>query len=154
MIHIWKQVQSLPIDIRTAWDFFSTPENLNEITPPDLSFKIHSSLPARVYPGLMIVYDVSVFKGIRFEWVTEITHVRELDFFVDEQRFGPYSLWHHEHHFKEIVGGVEMIDIVHYKLPFGWLGDRFHKIMIEPKLKKIFDYRRLTLKQRFGVYPK
>jgi ligand-binding SRPBCC domain-containing protein len=151
MIHTWNQVQRLPIDIKTAWDFFSKPENLNDITPPDLRFKTLSDPPTHFYPGLFIIYQISVFKGIHFEWVTEITHAQEPNFFADEQRSGPYALWHHEHHFKEVEGGVEMEDKVYYKLPLGWLGNLFHNALVKPKLKHIFEYRRAVLENRFGV---
>jgi ligand-binding SRPBCC domain-containing protein len=141
MIHILKQQQFLPISIEHAWDFFSRPENLNEITPPDLSFKIKSTLLEKVYAGQMIIYKVSPFKNIAFDWLTEITQVNEPHFFIDEQRFGPYALWHHEHHFKEVAEGIEMIDIVSYELPFGRLGKLVEPFLVAPKLKEIFDYR-------------
>ena len=149
MIHVLKQVQFLPIDINEAWAFFCRPENLNEITPSDLSFDILTELPPKVYPGLMIRYKVSPFKGVKFDWLTEITHVNEPHFFVDEQRRGPYALWHHEHHFRSVDGGVEMTDIVHYKLPFGIIGNLFHGLLVAPKLKLIFDYRKTVLAEKF-----
>jgi ligand-binding SRPBCC domain-containing protein len=150
MIHIIKQTQFLPISIDKAWDFFSTPENLNKITPDDLSFKINSELPPKVYAGQMIIYKVSPFKNIAFDWLTEITQVNEPHFFIDEQRFGPYALWHHEHHFKAVDGGVEMTDIVHYKLPFGWFGNLFHRLLVKPKLNQIFNYRLKVLEVMFN----
>lgn len=150
MIHVLTQNQFLPIDLKAAWEFFSTPKNLNEITPPDLSFKICSDLPQTVYPGLMIVYKIAMMKVIRFEWVTEITHIQEPKFFVDNQVFGPYSMWHHEHHFEEVPGGVMMKDIVHYKLPLGWFGNLFHGLLVKPQLKAIFQYRKDVLEKRFG----
>jgi ligand-binding SRPBCC domain-containing protein len=100
----------------------------------------------------MIVYSVGVFKGFPFEWVTEITQVHEPQFFVDEQRFGPYALWHHEHHFREVPGGVEMTDMIHYKLPLGRLGNLFHNILVKPRLKRIFEFRRTALEKRFGLF--
>ncbi|MEN9523110.1 MAG: hypothetical protein RL065_1487 [Bacteroidota bacterium] len=150
MIHIIKQTQFLPISMEKAWDFFSTPENLNKITPDDLSFKINSALPSKVYAGQMIIYKVSPFKNITFDWLTEITQVNEPHLFIDEQRFGPYALWHHEHHFKEVDGGVEMTDIVHYKLPFGWFGNLFHGLLVKPKLNQIFSYRYKVLEAMFS----
>ena len=150
-VHIYRQKQFLPIDLNTAWDFFSRPENLNEITPRDLKFEICSLLPEKVYPGLMILYKVGVFKGFSFEWATEITHVQEPQFFVDEQREGPYKMWHHEHHFRSVYGGVEMTDIVHYKLPLGWFGNLFHGLLVKPKLRQIFDYRVEALNKKFGI---
>jgi len=117
-MHQLKKVQKLPINLQTAWDFFSSPKNLVTITPDELGFTILSELPEKMYPGLFIKYKVTPLLGIPLTWVTEITHVEELQFFVDEQRVGPYSIWHHQHFFKEIPGGVEMTDIVDYKLPF------------------------------------
>ncbi|MFM2224964.1 MAG: hypothetical protein RJA07_1166 [Bacteroidota bacterium] len=145
MIHVLKQTQFLPINIQQAWDFFSSPENLNKITPPDLDFVIKSDLPTKVYAGQMIQYKVSPFKGIAMDWLTEITQVNEPYFFIDEQRRGPYSLWHHEHHFKTVDGGVEMTDIVHYQLPLGWLGNMMHGIIVKPKLQHIFNHRKQVL---------
>ena len=149
MIHILEQQQFLPISIEQAWDFFSRPENLNEITPPDLSFKIKSTLPEKVYAGQMIIYKVSPFKGVEFDWLTEITQVQSPNFFIDEQRRGPYSLWHHEHHFKTVDGGVEMTDIIHYQLPFGWFGNLFHGMIVLPKLNQIFRFRKKILEKKF-----
>jgi len=146
MVHIHKQVQFLPVDLETAWNFFSRPENLNDITPPDLNFKVRSKLPERIYPGLMIVYKITIFK-LPFEWITEITHVHD-NYFVDEQRKGPYRLWHHEHHFKEVEGGVEMTDLVHYHLPFGWFGNLFHGLLVKPQLREIFEFRKRILAER------
>ena len=149
MVRVKKQVQVLPVSIAEAWAYFSRPENLNEITPPDLSFTILSELPDRVYAGLMICYRLGIYPGVKVNWVTEITHVAPPHYFVDEQRRGPYSMWHHEHHFREVNGGVEMTDIVHYQLPFGWLGDMLHGLLVAPKLTAIFDYRRKALTEQF-----
>jgi ligand-binding SRPBCC domain-containing protein len=150
MVHVLKQTQFLPIDISVAWNFFSRPEHLNEVTPPDLSIEVKSELPTTIYPGLMISYKVSPFKGVRLNWLTEITHANEPDSFVDEQREGPFALWHHEHHFMAAEGGTEMTDIVHYELPFGRIGNLFHKHRVLPKLNKIFNYRKDVLGKRFG----
>jgi ligand-binding SRPBCC domain-containing protein len=150
MVHVFKQTQFLPVDIKTAWNFFSTPENLNDITPPELRFQILTKLPPKAYTGLMIAYKVQVFKGVVVDWLTEITHVDEHHFFVDEQRKGPYRIWHHEHHFVEVAGGVEMTDIVHYMLPFGWFGNLFHGLIVKPKLDKIFSYRVDAVNALFG----
>lgn len=145
-----KSIQKLPIDLKTAWDFFSSPKNLSVITPPDLDFVIKSELPEKMYPGMMIKYTVKPMLGIPVTWVTEITHVEDLKFFVDEQRVGPYSIWHHQHFFKEIEGGIEMTDIVDYKLPFGIIGDITHPFLVKPRLNQIFDYRFKKLEELFG----
>jgi ligand-binding SRPBCC domain-containing protein len=149
MVHVLKQIQVLPISPQQAWEFFSRPENLDDITPADLRFEVLSHLPPRIYLGLMITYKISPFKGVRLDWVTEITHVNEPWYFVDEQRTGPYSLWHHEHHFKEVPGGTEMTDIVHYQLPFGPIGNLFHRLLVLPKLKRIFAFRKEVLAKKF-----
>lgn len=149
MIYKLERTQFLPISLEKAWDFFSRPENLNEITPEELSFKIISKLPPSVYPGLMIAYKVKPFPIVAFDWLTEITHVQAPHFFVDEQRVGPYKLWHHEHHFEACDGGVLMTDIVHYALPFGIIGQIGHAVMIKNKLNRIFNYRYKVLEDFF-----
>ncbi len=136
-----KRVQFIKTDIEKAWDFFSSPKNLQVITPPYLGFEIKSELPEKMYPGLFINYKVSPLLGIKLNWTTEITHVNAPHFFVDEQRVGPYTIWHHEHHFVQKEGGIEMTDIVSYKLPFGILGRMMHPFIVAPKLKEIFSYR-------------
>lgn len=147
-----KRVQKLPITVAEAWDFFSSPANLQEITPDSLGFQILSEVPEKMYSGLFIDYKVSPILGIKLDWTTEITHVEEQKFFVDEQRVGPYSIWHHEHHFVEIPGGVEMTDIVSYRLPFGILGKMMHGILVKNRLKDIFDYRFQFVEQKFGKF--
>lgn len=149
MIHTIKIEQWLPCSIDEAWAFFSRPENLQKITPPDVAFKTLSQLPDDIYPGLMILYRVSPFKGIPMRWVTEITHVNKPHYFVDEQRYGPYAMWHHEHHFEISGDGVMMTDLVYYKLPLGWFGNLFHGMLVKAKLKKIFDYRREVIGEQF-----
>lgn len=137
----FKRKQIIPTDINTCWDFFSSPSNLKLITPPYMGFDVKTIVPDSMYEGLIIAYTVKPLLGIPVEWVTEITHINKGVFFVDEQRIGPYKLWHHEHHFKEVAEGVEMIDIVSYELPFGKLGKLFEPFLVAPKLKEIFDYR-------------
>ncbi len=109
----------LPIPLEAAWEFFSNPRNLKEITPPELHLIVENELPSKVHAATLICYRVKPFPGIPAHWVTEITHVEEGRFSVDEQRFGPYRFWHHQHHFQEMEGGVDMRDIIHYKLPLG-----------------------------------
>ena len=133
--------QIVHTDLETCWEFFSNPANLKLITPEYMGFDVKTETPKEMYEGLIIAYKVSPLLNIPMEWVTEITHVRDKSFFVDEQRVGPYKLWHHEHHFKEVEGGVEMIDIVSYQPPFGILGKLVHPFIIRPKLEQIFAYR-------------
>jgi ligand-binding SRPBCC domain-containing protein len=143
----------MPVTMDTAWDFFSSPANLKEITPANLDFKILSKHHGeKMYPGQIIEYTVKPLLSIPMYWMTEITHVVPREFFVDEQRFGPYSLWHHQHHFKIIEGGVEMMDIVHYKLPLWWLGDIANTLYVKNELDKIFQFRFRKVEALFGKW--
>jgi ligand-binding SRPBCC domain-containing protein len=141
--------QFLPISLEDAWDFFSSPQNLNRITPGDMHFKILNEVPEKVYPGAMIIYAISPFLNIHFKWVTEITAVKHLEYFVDEQRKGPYRIWHHEHHFKETDGGVLMTDKLYYdigKSIFGWIAGN---LFVHKKVNAIFKYRSQQLEKLF-----
>ncbi|MBN8685289.1 MAG: SRPBCC family protein [Chitinophagales bacterium] len=151
-VYTLKRVQRLPISLEQAWEFFSSPKNLKEITPAHLGFVIHSDpeFIREMYSGQVITYTVKPVLGIPLFWMTEITHVENGKFFVDEQRVGPYALWHHQHHFKPIPGGVEMTDLVHYRLPLGFLGDIAHAIFVRRQLQQIFDYRWNKLEAVFG----
>lgn len=143
----------MPISLDQAWDFFSKPDNLKEITPANLGFNIISKHHGpTMYPGQIIEYTVKPILGIPLYWMTEITHVIDKQFFVDEQRFGPYTLWHHQHHFKAIDGGVEMTDIVHYKLPLWFLGDIAQVILVKSQLSEIFNHRYKAVEDRFGAW--
>lgn len=144
--------QNLPISLYEAWEFLSNPRNLKTITPDYMSFNILSGADRPMYPGQVIQYIVTPVLGIKTKWVTEITHVKDKEYFVDEQRFGPYALWHHKHFIKEIPGGVEMEDIVDYKLPMGILGQMTHPFLVKPKLNEIFEHRRKKLIELFGEY--
>ncbi len=146
------QKQNLPITKQEAWDFLSDPKNLKVITPDYMGFHILSGADRPMFAGQIIQYIVTPVLGIKTKWVTEITHVIDGEYFVDEQRFGPYSLWHHKHFIKEIDGGVEMEDIIDYKIPMGILGQLMHPILVKPKLKEIFDYRTKKLEELFGKF--
>lgn len=153
-VYSLKKIQQIPVSIEEAWNFFSKPDNLKEITPAKLGFEIISKHQGnRIYAGQIIEYRVRPVLGIPLYWMTEITHVQERRYFIDEQRFGPYSLWHHQHHFKEIDGGIEMTDLVHYKLPLWILGDLANAIMVQAQLKEIFDFRIEAVERRFGKFP-
>lgn len=146
-----KTTQFIPITLDVAWAFFSNPANLQSITPARMNFRIISRHHGdTMYPGQIIEYKVSPLGGISMYWMTEITHVRDRAYFVDEQRFGPYSLWHHQHHFKEVPGGVEMTDIVHYKIPLGFIGDWANRLFIRKQLEDIFAYRVKRVEEIFG----
>jgi ligand-binding SRPBCC domain-containing protein len=145
-----KQIQFLPISLDRAWNFFATPSNLNEVTPDDMVFEITSELPATMYEGLIITYRIRPMLNIAVNWVTEITHIEEKVFFVDEQRQGPYNIWHHEHHFREVDGGVIMTDLLHYdigKSIFGWIAGI---LFVHKKVRNIFEFRRKTLETYFA----
>ncbi|MDR5590441.1 SRPBCC family protein [Christiangramia sp. SM2212] len=151
-IYTLRSVQKLPISPQEAWDFLSDPKNLKTITPDYMGFEILSGADRPMFSGQIIQYIVTPVAGIKTKWVTEITHVKEGEYFVDEQRFGPYALWHHKHFIKAIPGGVEMEDIIDYKLPFGFLGQLTHPVLVKPKLKEIFDYRKNKLVELFGKF--
>jgi ligand-binding SRPBCC domain-containing protein len=150
MLYSIHKVQKLPISLQKAWDFISTPKNLAVITPSSMGFNTISGDERTMHPGQIIHYTITPLLGLKLEWVTEITHVVDKSFFVDEQRYGPYKFWHHKHFLKEIEGGVEMEDIVHYKLPMGILGRLAHPILVKPKLEEIFEYRQMKLVELFG----
>jgi ligand-binding SRPBCC domain-containing protein len=145
--------QKLPATIQEVWDFISSPANLKEITPPHMGFIVTSNTGSqKMYPGMIITYKVSPLLGIKLDWMTEITHVRDFEYFVDEQRIGPYSIWHHQHKIEPIEDGVLMTDIVTYEPPFGILGAIANTLIIKSQLKQIFDYRTIALEKRFGTY--
>jgi ligand-binding SRPBCC domain-containing protein len=151
-IYNFRCEQKLPIDINMAWNFFSSPDNLSKITPPHMGFEITGNLkPEKMYAGQIISYTVKPLAGIPMTWVTEITHVNEPFFFVDEQRFGPYRFWHHQHHFREIPGGVMMSDIIHYAIPMGPLGAIANSLIVKKELENIFGFRKKTLESLFGT---
>jgi len=145
-----KRVQFLPISLETAWEFFSTPANLKDITPLHMKFNIkYISGNDKMYAGQIIKYKLYPLPGIPVNWTTEITHVDEPHFFVDEQRFGPYALWHHQHTFKEVEGGVEMTDEVNYAIPFGVIGRIANALFVGKQVSSIFDYRYNILEKIF-----
>ncbi|SFR48150.1 Ligand-binding SRPBCC domain-containing protein [Robiginitalea myxolifaciens] len=145
-----RAAQNLSCTPAEAWEFLSNPGNLQRITPPKMKFEILDGLAENMFAGQIIHYKVSPFKGFKTHWVTEITHVKEGEYFVDEQRFGPYAFWHHQHRIEAISGGTRMEDIVNYKLPLGPLGDLAHGLFVKRQLKEIFAYREAELLRRFG----
>ncbi|MBT8266009.1 MAG: SRPBCC family protein [Bacteroidia bacterium] len=151
-IYTLHKKQKLPISVDEAWVFLSDPKNLKVITPDYMGFNIQSGADRPMYPGQIIQYIVTPILGIKTKWVTEITHVKDKSYFVDEQRFGPYALWHHKHFINPIEGGVEMEDIIDYKLPLGWIGQSVQPFLVKPKLEEIFNYRKEKLEALFGKY--
>ena len=151
MIYQLKREQILQSNIDDIWDFISSPKNLSRITPNYMNFNITSKdLPEEMYPGMLISYTVSPILGISISWLTEITQVQKKHFFIDEQRDGPYSMWHHQHFIEKHKDGVLMKDIVTYKLPLGFLGQFAHWLFIKKKLNNIFDYRFNQMEQIFN----
>lgn len=148
-IYSLRHKQTLPITLEEAWPFFSTPRNLEQITPAFLNFHITSPVPDEIYSGLIVSYRIAAVAGIPMTWVTEIKHVERLRQFVDEQRIGPFRFWHHLHRFRAVEGGIEMEDIVHYVMPWGWLGQIVHAVFIRARLRAIFDFRREYLTRCF-----
>ena len=144
----WSQL--VPGDLHQVWDFFSRPENLERITPNDMQFDIITDVSGvEMYAGLLIEYKVSPFPGFRTQWVTEITAVKKEKYFIDEQRFGPFSFWHHQHHFAEVDEGVLMTDILHYGIPFGPIGWLANKISVSNRIERIFEHRKSVIPQYF-----
>jgi len=152
MIYTLHKFQKLPIPLQQAWDFMGDPKNLAVITPDSMGFNTLSGDDRKMFAGQIIIYTITPLFGLKLQWVTEITHVTDKEFFVDEQRFGPYAFWHHKHFLKEIPGGVEMEDIVHYKVPMGILGRLVHPFLVKPKLEEIFAYRQKKLIELFGEF--
>ena len=154
-VYSFKTVQKIPVSLEKGWDFFSNPANLQEITPGDLGFRIISKYQGnKMYAGQIIEYKVNPFLDVPLYWMTEITHVEDKKYFVDEQRYGPYSMWHHQHHFRVIDGGVEMTDIIHYKLPLWFLGDIANSLFVKKQLQQIFEYRFKKVEALFGTIGK
>ena len=149
-LHKLHYVARLPIAIGQAWDFFSSPANLSLITPPEMQFQVLSDLPDRIYAGMISIYRLRPMLGIPVGWVTEITHVDEPNLFVDEQRFGPYKFWHHEHSFRQVDGGVEIDDLIYYGLPMGSIGSLINLLVVRRQLKWVFEFRQRALEARFG----
>ncbi len=136
-----KRTQLIRTDFQTCWDYFSAPGNLHVITPDYIDFRVHTAVPEKLYEGLIIRYTIRPILGIPLTWISEIKTWREDRYFIDEQRRGPYKLWHHEHHFREVEGGVEMTDVITYRMPFGVFGRLVHWLFIRRQLERIFDYR-------------
>jgi ligand-binding SRPBCC domain-containing protein len=149
-MHYFESEQLLPTTLDEAWTFIASPRNLDKITPTAMNFRITDKhQPERMYAGQIINYTVSPLWGVRVRWTTEITHLKEKEYFVDEQRFGPFRFWQHQHLLKETPAGIEMQDRIHYKIPGGIAGDILNNFLIREKISEIFEYRRKMLKDIF-----
>lgn len=153
-LHRFEQIQILPTSLDAAWSFFSDPRNLNDMTPPDLAFHTLGGDPEPMFAGQIIVHRIRVLPVLWSTWVTEIVEVVPRAYFIDEQRSGPYRFWHHLHRFEEVPGGVRMLDRVHYALPAHPFSVPAHGLLVRPKLRAIFDFRRRFLEERFGPPPR
>jgi ligand-binding SRPBCC domain-containing protein len=142
-------VQYVNASVEECWAFFSNPRNLQKITPSDMGFQITDFDDKSMYPGQIIQYKVSPLWGLKLGWMTIITVVKENSYFVDEQRFGPYSLWHHKHFFEATDKGTKMTDVVHYALPLGIIGRIMNTLVVENKLNEIFNFRINKINERF-----
>jgi len=150
--HIIKTTQNLPITLEEAWDFISSPHNLKTITPEHFGFDIINGIRPedKMYAGQIIIYKLQPLPGMKVKWVTEISQVEQQRYFIDEQRSGPYKMWHHQHFLKTIPGGVQMDDIIHYEIPFGPIGEIANLLFVKKKLESVFEYRRVKLETLFG----
>ena len=148
---ILKKVQTLPIGLKAAWDFFSDPRNLPAITPPAMGFRVLSEPPPGIHAGLILRYSVRPLPLYRTTWISEITEVREPEWFVDEQRSGPYRMWRHEHAFRATPVGTIVQDTIRYRLPFGIAGDLVAGAFVRRALDNLFAYRADALRRRFGT---
>ncbi len=152
-LHQIRTRQRLPVDLKTAWGFFSNPRNLSKITPEALDFRVMNDPPPRIRKGAVIAYRIRPLLNIPVRWTTEITCVAKPHLFIDVQRRGPYRLWHHQHRFRDIDGGVEVEDVVHYALPLDLPGELIHRFIVRPRLEQIFAYRERVLERRYGRMP-
>ena len=142
--------QKINVSLDEAWEFFSSPENLKKITPPYMGFEITSNFKnEKMFAGMIIAYIVKPVLNIPIRWVTEISHVKEKEYFIDEQRFGPYKFWHHLHQFRIEGGELIRVDKVNYALPFGIIGRIVHRLFVRKQVEEIFDYRRKVLEELF-----
>lgn len=145
-----KRTQFVKTDLQTCWNYFSAPANLHVITPDYIDFRVHTPVPESMYEGLIIRYTIRPILGIPLSWISEIKTIKDHSYFIDEQRRGPYGMWHHEHHFKEVEGGVEMTDLISYCMPFGFIGRFFHWLFVRKQLESIFDYRNHKVDELFN----
>ncbi|MBV8254526.1 MAG: SRPBCC family protein [Chitinophaga sp.] len=150
-IYTLSRTQVIPASPEAVWAYFSSPEHLAEITPGYMRFRVTSKpFQGDIYPGQIITYKISPILGIPLNWMTEITHVKEHRYFVDEQREGPYKIWHHQHHFEKVPNGVLMHDLVHYQMPLGILGSFAHGLSVKQQLNDLFTYRAGQIEAKFS----
>lgn len=150
-VHSLSQEQALPISREEAWEFFSSPRNLEEMTPPGMGFRIVSLPSETLYEGEIIQYSVRALPGIWIPWISEIKALQEGKSFVDDQISGPFKFWHHRHTFEEVEGGILARDLIHYAVGFGPFGEIARQLVVKKQLEAMFQHRRVTLEKKFGV---
>jgi len=150
MIHYLHKEQVIAAPLEKVWEYFCDPKNLNEITPLDMNFEIVEGGDQEMFEGQLIEYRVEFIPGVRSLWLTEIAHIRDREYFVDEQRIGPYRFWYHEHTFEETAAGTKMTDRVTYMVPFGLMGDVLNRLWIAKRLHSIFEFRQNKISKIFG----
>lgn len=146
-----ESVQHINASLEECWSFFSNPKNLQIITPKSMGFEVTDYDDKLMYTGQIIQYKITPLLGIKLNWMTEITVVKENSYFIDEQRFGPYTLWHHKHFFEATTNGTQMTDIVHYALPLGFIGRIMNALVVRNELKTIFEYRHKKVEEIFNT---
>lgn len=147
-----RNTQKLPISLDEAWEFLSNPNQLENITTDELSFQKLHNTPDKMYEGMLMQLRLKPFLKIQLDWLTEITHIKEKEYFIDEQRLGPFRFWHHEHRVLPIEGGVEIQDTVHYVMPFSILGRFVHWLFLRKQLENIFNFREEAIEKVFSRF--
>jgi len=151
-LYRFEHTQIIPLTLEDSWRFFTNPRNLSELTPAAMNFRHRFEPDAeRVYPGMILAYSLTPMAGIPVNWVTEITHVEPLVRFIDEQKSGPFSMWHHIHEFSEVPEGTKIHDTLYYSLPFSFLGQFAHSLFVKNQIENIFRYRSKRMKEIFQI---
>ena len=148
-LHKLKFNTTINANISDVWAFFINPNNLEVLTPNNMQFKITCDADNTMYAGKIISYVITPLANIPMTWVTEITQCKELDYFIDEQRFGPYKFWHHVHQFIEDDGKTKMTDELTYSFYGGAIGDLIQNKIITKKIEGIFNYRSIKINEYF-----
>ena len=150
-MYTFQHHQELCLSIEQCWEFFSNPANLKVLTPPSLRMDIEEKDNSpKIYPGMILSHTIRPFLNIPLQWISEITHILPFQYFIDEQLYGPYKFWHHEHRFRPSTKGVEVSDTIHYMMPYGYLGQAAHRLGIKQKIEEAFVFRKNTLEELFG----
>lgn len=151
MFYQLKKEQYLPVKKESLWDFVSSPKNLKRITPTYMGFDIITpDVPEEMYNGVHIGYIVKPLWGVKMKWLSELKHIRKNEYFVDEQRVGPYRYWFHEHILEDNGEGCLMTDRISYALPRLPFSTIINKWIVRRKLEEIFEYREKVFAENFS----